>query len=90
MAIRAYLLLSLVHIETEKAAQSLRERPGVVVADCLEGCSDIMVMFEAPKREELARSLMPVLGSLDHSIEDLRLLVTQDKVSPAIIAQNKH
>jgi hypothetical protein len=82
MSARAYILLDIVHGKAEEALRTLRCRPGVVMADALEGRPDIIVLLEAKERLQLADFIMPALASIDEVTEDLRLLVTLDNTIP--------
>jgi hypothetical protein len=78
MSVRAYLLLEITGGNCEYAVQTLQSKTGVVIVDWLEGRPDIIVMVEAPDRQRLAETMMPVIGSIDGITEDLHLLVTRD------------
>jgi len=86
MSVRAYMLLDIVDRSCEYAVQVLRGRPGVIVADRLEGYPNIVAVVEARDRQGLATAIIPVLDCLDGITEDLRLLITQDgEISPNIL-----
>ncbi len=72
MGMRAYILLDIVGGKSEYAVQILRSRAGVVIADPLEGRPDVIVTIEAPDRQRLAESIMPVIVCIEGITEDLR------------------
>jgi DNA-binding Lrp family transcriptional regulator len=84
MSVRAYVLLDITEGNSEYAVETLRSWDGVIFADRLEGHPDVIATVQAPTRQELAEAIMPVIGSVDAVTEDLHLLVTQDKLVPAI------
>lgn len=86
MGVRAYVLLNVVDGKSERAVQTLRCNSGVVIADLLEGHTNIIVMVEAPDRQKLAEFLMPVIGSIDGITEDLHLLVSRDNGFPSSLS----
>lgn len=70
-----YILLTLVDRRNGDAVRLLRDRPGVVRLDVLEGQPNLIVLFEAADRMELAECVSQALATLDNDISDLRLLV---------------
>ena len=82
MGVRAYLLLDIANGNAEYAVQRLRGRSGVVLADWLEGQTDVITVVEAPNRERLAEMIMPVIGCISGVTEDLKLLVTRESEIP--------
>ncbi len=78
MKARAYLLLDIVNKDTTHLLDILRESPGVVSVDRLEGNPDIIVFMEACDRKTLAEMMMPVIKSIENITEDLRLLISRD------------
>jgi hypothetical protein len=78
MCTRAYILLKTIEGKSDKVAQDLRLKPGVVMVDLVEGPPDIIVTIEASERLQLARYLMPALAVVDSVTEDLHLLVAHD------------
>ena len=71
---RAYVLLRLAKGDPQKVAQSLRHKLGVLMADALEGPPDVIVVVEAPGRQELADLTVRTLSSVENMIENVRLL----------------
>ena len=76
MCSRVYVLLSISDGKTVQAAQAVRDMPGVMFADLLDGDPNLLLMIEAPDRLGLAELLMPALSVLDGVTEDMRLLLT--------------
>jgi hypothetical protein len=77
------MLLDILEEKYNYALQILQTITGVVVADTLEGHPNTLVIVEAPDRQRLVELMMPVLGSMDHVAEDLRLLVNrEDRLKP--------
>jgi hypothetical protein len=74
MSIRAYILLCLAKGNPELVAQVLRRKPGVLMADPLEGPPDVIVVVEAPERQKLADLTVQALSSVEAMIENVRLL----------------
>jgi len=71
---RAYVLLHLAKGDPKRVAKALRHKPGVLMADPLEGPPDVIVVFEAPGRQELADLTVNALSSVENMIENVRLL----------------
>jgi len=71
---RAYVLLKLAKGDPEQVAQALRRKPGVLMADPLEGPPDVIVVVEASERQKLADLTINALSSVESMIENVRLL----------------
>jgi hypothetical protein len=78
MSVRAYMLLDIAERSCEYAAQVLRSRAEVVLADRLEGYPNLITVVEAANRQSLAEAIVPVLDCVDGIAEDMRLLISQD------------
>ena len=78
MFVRAYILLDIEDGKSEEAAQVLRGKPGVVLADPLEGPPDVIVLVEAPDRKKLAELTVRALAEVESMTEGLQLLPAQD------------
>jgi hypothetical protein len=74
LSVRAYVLLRLAKGNPMLVAQALRHKPGVLMADPLEGPPDVIVVFEAPERQKLADFTVQALSSVETMIENVRLL----------------
>ena len=83
MSDRAYILLDIVDGKAEQATEVLKESPGVVMADALEGPPDVIVVMEAPKRQQLAKLTIQALASVETMTEHVCLLPTRDKLNTA-------
>ncbi len=81
MCDRVYLLLDVVDGESQPVARAIRGMPGVVAVDCLEERPDVLAVMEAPDRMKLAQAMMSVIGQVDSSLEDLRIMVARGEVS---------
>jgi len=75
---RVYVLLHIVDGKAEQVVQVLQEIPGVLMVDALEGPPDIVVLIEAPEREQLAKWTIDALASVEMLTEQVRLLPTRD------------
>ena len=93
MGDRAYILLDIMDGKVEQATEALRASPGVVMADALEGSPDIIVMMEAPERQQLAKLTIQALTSVETMTEHVCLLPARDKLnsatSPKLSQQSK-
>jgi len=78
MSARAYVLLDIADGKSERVAQALRGKPGVVMADPLEGPPDVMVVLEASQRLRLAKLTVQALASVETVIKEVQLLPAQD------------
>ena len=73
-SVRAYILLHLAKGNPDRVARALRRKPGVLMADPLEGPPDVIVVIEAPERQRLADLTVQALSSVETMIENVRLL----------------
>ena len=78
---RVYILLDIADGRAEQVAQVLRGNPGVVMVDVVEGPPDVVMMMEAPKREQLAKLAIKALISVETMTEKLCLLPTREKLN---------
>ena len=74
---RVYILLDIVDSKAEQATEALRESPGVVMADALEGPPDVIVVVEAPERQRLAKLTIQALASVETMTAHIQLLPTR-------------
>ena len=74
MDFRAYLLLQVVEEKSKEVAQVLRQKPGVLMADILEGPPDVIAIIEASERKMLADLTVQALSSVENMLENVRLL----------------
>ncbi len=80
MSARVYVLLDTVNGKSGQVTHVLRRKPGVVLAEPLEGSPDVIMVIEAPRREKLARLTNEALASVELLTENLQLLPAQVKV----------
>jgi hypothetical protein len=74
MSARVYLLLDVLNGDSDQVAQNLRGKPGVVIAEPLEGPPDVMVVIEAPDRQRLAELAIGAIALVEGMTEGIRLL----------------
>ena len=85
MVNRAYILLDIVDDKAEQAIKVLRKNPSVVIADALEGPPDVIIVMEAPERQQLAKLTIQVLAPLESITENICLLPTKEKFNTATL-----
>jgi len=78
MVARAYVLLDIVDGKSEHVAQALQGKPGVVIAEQIEGPPDIIMVAEASDLQHLAKLTIQAITSVETMIHGLRLLPVQD------------
>lgn len=78
MSARVYLILDVLNGESDQVAQNLRGKPGVVIAEPLEGPPDVMVVIEAPDRQKLAQLAIGAVTLVEGMTEGVRLLAARD------------
>jgi hypothetical protein len=78
---KVYILLDIAEGRVKHAVRMLRRTSGAAIVDLLEGHPDVMVMVEAPDRQRLAESVMPVITSVEGITEDMHMLVTRNGMS---------
>ena len=76
---KVYILIDVIDDSAEEVTRVLRGKLGVVIVDALEGPPDVVVLIEAPKREQLAKWTIEALGSVEMLTEQVRLLPTRDR-----------
>ena len=81
MGDRAYILLDIMDGKVEQATEALRTSPGVVIAETLEGSPDIIVVTEAPERQQLAKLTIQALASVETITEHVCLLPARDELN---------
>ena len=74
MDFRAYLLLHVMEEKSKEVARVLRQKPGVLMADIVEGPPDVIAIIEAPERKVLADLTVQALSSVENMLENVRLL----------------
>jgi hypothetical protein len=81
MSDRAYILLDITDGKIEQALKVLQKSPGVVMADALEGPPDVIIVMEAPERQQLAKLTVQALGSVEAITERVNLLPNRGSIS---------
>jgi hypothetical protein len=87
MGAGAYVLLDIANGKSEQAAQALRSRPGVVMADSLEGPPDVIVVFEASERLTLAKLTIQALTAVEAMTRSVCLLPVQGELNTYAFAK---
>ncbi len=83
MSARVYVLLDVAQGELAKVMRTLRDKPGVIMADIVEGPPDIVMVVEAHQRRRLAELTIEALSSIEGMTENLQLLpVTANRTRP--------
>jgi len=80
---RVYILLDVVDGKAEQATEVLREKPGVVMVDALEGPPDVIIVVEAVERQQLAKLTIQALASVETMTEHVCLLPARDRLNTA-------
>jgi hypothetical protein len=78
MSIRVYMTLDILEKKSANTIQNLRSTEGVVAIDPLEGHPNYLLIVEAPDRQKLVESLVPVLSSLERVTKDLHSLLIRE------------
>ena len=77
---RAYVLLDIQENKSKEVAKALRNKPGVVAVDIVEGPPDVVAVLEASERLKLAETTMHVLESVETLVDCVSLLPVQDDI----------
>jgi hypothetical protein len=85
MSTRVYLLLDVVQDKSAQVTENLQRRPGVVIADPLEGPPDVMIVVEAPDRQSVAELAIRALASVETMTKGVRVLPTRDGLNTHIM-----
>lgn len=82
---KVYILLDIVDGNTERVVQVMRETPGVVRVEELEGPPDVILVMEASERQQLAKVTIQALALVGTMAERIQLLpINKIASSPAI------
>jgi hypothetical protein len=85
MADKVYILLDIVNGKTNWVVQVMRETPGVVTVEELEGPPDVILVMEAAERRQLSKLAIQALALVGTMAERIQLLPINEKTSsPAI------
>ena len=71
---RVYVLLEIKEGDSRQAARVLRGKPGVVIADLLEGPPDVIMVIEASDWRKLAGLTGQALAAVESMTENFLLL----------------
>ena len=81
MGNKVYVLLDITDGKAEQVAQVLRDSPGVVNVDTMEGLTDVVtVAIAAPTREQLVKHTVEVLAKVDALTEQVCSLPARDRL----------
>jgi hypothetical protein len=78
---RVYILLDIADGKAEQVTQVLRGSPGVVMVDALEGPPDVIIVIEAAEREQLAKSTIQAIASVETAVKHVHLLPARDRLN---------
>jgi predicted dinucleotide-utilizing enzyme len=85
MSNRIYLLLDVLKDKSDQVTENLQGRPGVVIADPLQGPPDVMIVVEASNRQSVAELAIQALVSVETMTKSVRMLPTRDGLNTHII-----
>jgi hypothetical protein len=77
---RAYVLLDIQRSKPQAVAKALRDKPGVVAVDIVEGPPDVVAVLEESERLKLAETTARVLESVETLVNCVSLLPVQDDI----------
>ncbi len=83
MCARVYVLLDVVEGKSDEVAQALRGKPGVVIADMLEGPPDVVMVLEASERIELGELMMRAFDAVETMVDGVYLLPVRKEMGVA-------
>jgi DNA-binding Lrp family transcriptional regulator len=75
---RAYVLLRTRNDDLEQATALIRRQPGVVMADQIEGRTDVIFAVQATDRETLAKLMLRAIASVEEMTEEIQLLPAKE------------
>lgn len=84
MSARVYVLMDIVQGESDQVVRKLQGKPGVLMADPLEGGWDLILVVEAGSRERLAELTIQAIAPVEDVTEGMRVLPTRDGVGTHI------
>jgi hypothetical protein len=85
MSTRIYLLLDVVKDKSDQVTENLQGRPGVVIADPLQGPPDVMIVVEASNRQSVTELAIQAIASVETMTKGVRVLPTRDGLNTHII-----
>lgn len=74
MSPRVYVLLDIIAGKSDRVTQTLRNKPGVILADELEEQSRIIMVVQADDREKLAKLTIQAIDSVESITDGIQLL----------------
>ena len=74
MSPRVYVLLDIVAGKSGRVTQTLRSKPGVILADEMEDQSRAIMVVQADDREKLAKLTIQAIDSVESMTDGLQLL----------------
>ena len=81
MSERVYILLDIVGGKAGQVVKVLRESPGVVMVDAVEGPPHVVVVIEADGRQRLAKLTIQALASVETMTENVCLLPAKPRLN---------
>ena len=78
MSTRVYVLLDLLDGKSDQMIRTVHGKPGVVMADTLDGSPNAVVVIQAGDRHKLAQFTVRVISSIEPMTQSLQLLATRD------------
>ena len=88
MSARAYVLLEIKEGNSKQVAKVLRGKPGVVVADLLEGPPDVIMVVEALDSQKLAELTVRALAAVENMTENFCLLPAELGLNTSTFAKS--
>ena len=85
MGDRAYILLDIADGKAKQAIKVLRESPGVLMVDALEGPPDVIIVMEALERQQLAKLAVQALASVETMTDHVSVLPTKDRFNTSTL-----
>jgi len=90
MSPRVYVLLDIMVGKSDRVTQTMRNKPGVILADELEEQSRIIMVVQADDREKLARLTIQAIDSVESMIDGIQLLPAKNEGSAYSSLEHVH
>ena len=74
MRVKAYVFIDVNNGKSEQVVKTLRNKPGVVAVDNVEGPPDVIMIVEATKRQKLANLTIDAMLSVEGLTESVKCL----------------
>ena len=81
MSPRVYVLLDVIAGKSGRVTQTLRSKPGVILADELEDQSKAIMVVQASDQQELAELTIKALDSVESMTDGLQILPAKNEGS---------